>query len=67
MRKFEGPERLLTPKEVAEFLGVSVSSLAYYRHVGRGPRWIKVQKHCRYRAKDIEAFLATCQSGGGPR
>jgi predicted DNA-binding transcriptional regulator AlpA len=34
--------RLLTPKEVAEILGVSEQTLARYRAQDTGPRWIKL-------------------------
>lgn len=58
-------ERLLIPQEVSVWLGISLSSLSYYRHLDKGPRFIRVGKHVRYHPKDVEAFLAACDSGGG--
>jgi excisionase family DNA binding protein len=41
-------ERLLTPKEAAEFLRVSLSWLAKARMRGDGPPFIKVGRSVRY-------------------
>jgi predicted DNA-binding transcriptional regulator AlpA len=56
-------ERLLTDKEVAPILGVSVALLKRWRWCGGGPRYIKVGgpagRAVRYRKSDIEAWLAS--------
>jgi predicted DNA-binding transcriptional regulator AlpA len=41
-------ERLLTPREAAEFLRVSISWLAKSRMTGMGPAFIKVGRSVRY-------------------
>ena len=41
-------ERLLTPKEAAEFLRVSLSWLAKARMRGDGPPFVKVGRSVRY-------------------
>ena len=50
-------ERLLTPGELSSRLGIPDSTLAQWRYVGRGPRFIKVGRHVRYRAEDVDAWL----------
>lgn len=49
-------ERLLTPQEVAEYLGVPVSTLYAWRYRGEGPRSGRVGRHVRYRAEDLKAY-----------
>jgi excisionase family DNA binding protein len=51
-------DKLLTLAEVAEALGVPVATLYQWRYKGTGPRGIRVGRHVRYRATDIEAWLA---------
>jgi predicted DNA-binding transcriptional regulator AlpA len=51
-------ERLLTPVDVAEILGIPVKSLYAWRHRGVGPQALKIGRHLRYRPSDVEAFLA---------
>ena len=57
-------ERLLTPGEVAEHLGVPIATLYAWRHRSEGPPALKIGRHLRYRARDLEAWLA--QLGGSP-
>ncbi len=55
-----GPH-LLTPKQAAEFLGVSVDTLARWRVLGAGPAFVKFsrakQALVRYRREDLERFI----------
>jgi predicted DNA-binding transcriptional regulator AlpA len=46
--KITGLERLLTPREAADFLRVSESWLAKARMAGDGPPYIKVGRSVRY-------------------
>ena len=48
---------LLTPEEVAEYLGIPLRSLYNWRYRGVGPRGYKVGKHVRYDAEDVRAWL----------
>lgn len=58
-------EKLLTPEEAANVLGVPLTTLYQWRHRRRGPRSIKVGRHLRYRPADIEAYLdAQTQDAG---
>lgn len=49
--------RLGTRQEVADFLGVPKRTLDQWAARARGPRFIKVGKHARYRWSDVEAWL----------
>lgn len=56
-------EPLLSPKQVSEYTGVPVATLAVWRCTGRvNIPYLKVGRAVRYRREDIEAYLA---SGGG--
>lgn len=48
--------RLLRPTDLAERFGVSPSTLAKWRHEGRGPVYVKLRGAIRYRAADVEAY-----------
>jgi hypothetical protein len=53
--------RLYSPREAAEFLGVSVDTLARWRVLGSGPAFVKFspakQAIVRYRREDLERFV----------
>lgn len=61
------PERLLSPKEVAEWLGVSTAWVLDHA-ARRRPRLtsVKLGKAVRFRREDVEGFIAECirLSGG---
>jgi excisionase family DNA binding protein len=50
-------DRLLTPDEVAVFLGVPLRTIYRWRSRGDGPRGYRVGRHVRYRVDDIEDWL----------
>ena len=51
-------EKLLTRKEAAEYLGVSVPQMCSWAYKKRGPPFIKLgPRMVRYRAKDLKAML----------
>ncbi len=51
-------KQLLVPEEAAAFLSVSVETLAQWRSQRRGPPYIKLGRAVRYRADDLERYLA---------
>ena len=51
---------LLTPKEAAQFLRVSVSFLAKARMRGDGPRYRKLCRAVRYLRSDLSDWLRAC-------
>ncbi|MDP8928170.1 MAG: helix-turn-helix domain-containing protein [Actinomycetota bacterium] len=52
-------DALLSPQQLADYLGVPVATVYRWRYEGTGPRGIKVGKHVRYRRRDVEAWLDT--------
>jgi Helix-turn-helix domain len=44
---------ILNRSQVAEFLGVSVSSMAYWARVGRGPAFTRVENRYRFHRDDV--------------
>ncbi len=53
------PDRrpLLSAEELADFLGVPLSTLYGWNHRRQGPRALKVGRHLRYRWAEVEAWL----------
>jgi excisionase family DNA binding protein len=51
-------ERLLTLKEVADFVGVAPATLYQWRHRGEGPTGYKFGSgRVRYRMSEVQAWL----------
>lgn len=48
---------LLNPAETAEAIKSTTSTLAYWRHIGKGPKYAKVGRRVIYRRTDVEAWL----------
>ena len=57
----DSASRLCSPRQAAEFLGVSVETLARWRVLGTGPAFVKFsrakQAIVRYRHADLERFI----------
>ncbi len=51
-------EKLLTTEQVAEVLGVPRATLWQWRSHGKGPKGLRVGRHVRYRATDIDRWIA---------
>jgi predicted DNA-binding transcriptional regulator AlpA len=56
---------LLNEYQVAEVLGVSVSTVRRWRLLKRGPRYLKLGVLCKYRIEDLSAWLESRPTGGG--
>jgi predicted DNA-binding transcriptional regulator AlpA len=55
----------LNEHQVAEIMGMSVSSVRRWRLLGRGPKYVKVGGVAvRYRSSDMEAWLLSQPTGG---
>jgi excisionase family DNA binding protein len=52
------PERLLNVEEVAEILGVPVSTLHYWSHRNENLVGARIGRRLRYRPADVEAYVA---------
>jgi excisionase family DNA binding protein len=55
--------RLMTPQELADYVGVPVATTHVWRSKGVGPRAFKVGRHLRYRRADVDRWL---ESRGTP-
>ena len=54
-----GEECLLRCDEVAELLRVGEDTLAGWRRLGKGPRYVRYGARCvRYRRRDVELWLS---------
>jgi predicted DNA-binding transcriptional regulator AlpA len=58
--------RLLTEKELAGLLAITVSALRRWRYEGRGPKFLKLGSAVRYPSEGVEGWLAS-RPGGGTR
>lgn len=48
----------ITARELAAMLGVSEGTLANWRTDGGGPQFVRVGRAIRYRAADVEQWIA---------
>lgn len=48
---------ILNTEEAAKYLNVQPATLEQWRWNGKGPRFVKIGRACRYRQADLEAFL----------
>lgn len=49
--------QLMTERQVSDRLQVSLSTLRYWRQVGDGPNWFKLNRLVRYDAAEISRFV----------
>lgn len=50
-------ERLWTIEDVAEYLGIPVNTLYYWRTKKKGPMAKRMGKYIRYRPEDVRAWV----------
>ena len=58
------PERLQSPQEVADYLGIPLATLYAMNSKGTAPRRLSVGRHVRYRREDVEAWLEARYAAG---
>ena len=56
--RFSDTDRLLHPTDLSELLGVPVATLANWRCARKGPPFVKVGRHVRYRPADVDRWIA---------
>lgn len=56
-------DRLLSPSEAAEYLGVALSTLNNWRVLRTGPSFTKAGRLVRYRESALAAYLASRNVG----
>jgi excisionase family DNA binding protein len=59
------PELLSAP-ELAEYVGVPLSTIYHWRSRGRGPHGFRVGKQVRFRASDVAAWLEDLERREAP-
>jgi hypothetical protein len=67
MSNRETDSDLLGEVDAAEYIGgIPHRTLRQWRYYGKGPRFVKIGKHVRYRVSDLNAWLDanTVQPGG---
>lgn len=57
----ERPDRLLSPRDVADETGVGEKTLAMWRYQRIGPSYLKLGGLVRYRRAVVDAWLASCE------
>lgn len=57
-------DRLLSPQELAAYLGVPLATVYGWRYRGNGPPGIRIGRHLRYRWSDWQTWL-TAQTTAG--
>lgn len=60
------PEKLLTPQELAEELGVKLSTIYHWSHIGYIPK-VKLGGLIRFRRTSVEKWLEKKESKGKQR
>ena len=50
-------DKLLTAADLSEHLGVPEKTLADWRSRGIGPAYVRLGRHCRYRAEDVAVYI----------
>jgi len=56
-------EKLLTPQEIADILGVQPSTIYQWTHQGYIPH-VKLGKFVRFKAKDVEKWVERKEESG---
>lgn len=51
------PQRLWTPQETADYLGVALKTMYVWSHRGEGPRRYKVGRHLRYDPQEVMRWV----------
>ena len=57
LERVDPERRLLSPYEVAAYLGVPLATVYRWRSRREGPCGIRVGRHVRYRLDDVERWL----------
>lgn len=67
VNQFDGTttrRRLMTPEELAEYLGVSLHCVYAWSSRGGGPKVVRVGARLRYRLADVEQWLDRVTDSG---
>ena len=56
--------QFVSERQLADLLQIPMATLRFWRWAGRGPRFRRLGRSVRYRAEDLEAWIATRPEGG---
>lgn len=56
-------DQTLTATELSAETKIPEATWAQWRYLGKGPKYLKLGGHVRYRRSDVEAWLASCERG----
>jgi excisionase family DNA binding protein len=56
-RAVEALDPLLTVEDLADYLGVSITTLYQWRYRQQGPTGFRVGRHVRYRWADVQEWI----------
>jgi hypothetical protein len=45
------------PNGTSDYIQIPEKTLAQWRYLNKGPKWIRAGKHVRYRKTDVDAWL----------
>ena len=57
-------DETLTAAQLSREKQIPEKTLAQWRYLGKGPRYLKLVGHVRYRRSDVEEWLASCERTG---
>ena len=50
-------DTVITEKEAANYLGLAVQTLRNWRHLKKGPPYLKLSRVVRYRTVDLQNYI----------
>ncbi len=53
------PVTILTTRQAAQYLGLSMSTLNKWRCYGTGPKYLKLGRAVRYQQEELDRYLET--------
>lgn len=53
----KNPDHLLNENQAAEYLGLVKGTLTVWRHLGKGPGWIKLGSAVRYKLSALQDYI----------
>ena len=51
----------MSSEQVAEYIGLPIGTLHQWAYLGKGPTYMKIGRHRRYRRTDVERWLEQCE------
>lgn len=51
-------DTLFPPAEASDYIRIPATTMQWWRHMGRGPAYVKIGRRVFYRRSALEAFIA---------